>query len=416
MCKSRSRHVCAGFSVAQKMSWAARRETTRSVDTAYCMMGLFGVNMPLLYGEGGPNAFKRLLLEIMKKSNDYSVFAWRNDWIDWIEGTLASSSEDFDGCSMICSLERQRALGGAGHGSSISVGRYQVNKSDTVITAPLIDTVESSPPVYEFDGGENMSEIRYESHPTRREFIAVLDCGISSGRLGIILTKSSTATGSFYSRTNAAFLVVLQWEHCLDLGPLMQLRLSELPLQPSRWPCSLPAAIMPTANTIVMLVFSWFPAKLDDCALYDWDGTKIVNESVSGHLVTKLATKLVVRWLGEPRGALWGGRGVRLQLDFERLEAEGEVSPIPAVSIVCCWTAGSWKFDIQCWVEKGKDESELLQLENVSPSSRYSKFLLGGGDGDGDGDGGGGGHIFAETRREYGSTLRCRLRYQKAGE
>lgn len=46
-------------SVAQKMSWAARRETTRVEDKAYCLLGLFDINMPPLYGEG-KNAFLRL--------------------------------------------------------------------------------------------------------------------------------------------------------------------------------------------------------------------------------------------------------------------------------------------------------------------------------------------------------------------
>jgi hypothetical protein len=35
--------------VTQKMSWAVTRETTRVEDTAYCLMGLFDVHMPLLY-------------------------------------------------------------------------------------------------------------------------------------------------------------------------------------------------------------------------------------------------------------------------------------------------------------------------------------------------------------------------------
>ncbi|KAK0624067.1 heterokaryon incompatibility protein-domain-containing protein [Immersiella caudata] len=43
-------------SVAQRMSWAAGRTTTNVEDEAYCLMGLFGVHMPLLYGEG-VNAF-----------------------------------------------------------------------------------------------------------------------------------------------------------------------------------------------------------------------------------------------------------------------------------------------------------------------------------------------------------------------
>jgi hypothetical protein len=48
-----------GFSVAQKMSWAAKRQTTRIEDEAYSLMGIFSVNMLLLYGEGRA-AFVRL--------------------------------------------------------------------------------------------------------------------------------------------------------------------------------------------------------------------------------------------------------------------------------------------------------------------------------------------------------------------
>ncbi|KAH7924778.1 HET-domain-containing protein, partial [Leucogyrophana mollusca] len=62
-------------SVAKKMSWASWRETTRVEDRAYSLMGLFGVNMPLIYGEG-KNAFARLQGEIMRKSTDQSIFAW----------------------------------------------------------------------------------------------------------------------------------------------------------------------------------------------------------------------------------------------------------------------------------------------------------------------------------------------------
>jgi hypothetical protein len=61
--------------VAQKTSWAAERETTRVEDIAYCLMGLFGVNMPPLYGEG-QKAFMRLQLEILRMTDDESIFAW----------------------------------------------------------------------------------------------------------------------------------------------------------------------------------------------------------------------------------------------------------------------------------------------------------------------------------------------------
>jgi hypothetical protein len=63
------------FSVAERMSWAATRKTTRIEDMAYCLLGIFGVNMPLIYGEG-IKAFLRLQEEIIKISLDHSIFVW----------------------------------------------------------------------------------------------------------------------------------------------------------------------------------------------------------------------------------------------------------------------------------------------------------------------------------------------------
>lgn len=68
----------SGFeaNIATRMSWAATRVTTRPEDLAYCLLGLFQVNMPLLYGEGGERAFIRLQEEILKESDDQSIFLW----------------------------------------------------------------------------------------------------------------------------------------------------------------------------------------------------------------------------------------------------------------------------------------------------------------------------------------------------
>ncbi|CAG8975659.1 hypothetical protein HYALB_00012317 [Hymenoscyphus albidus] len=54
------------YHISMKMSWAARRTTTRAEDMAYCLLGLFDISMPLLYGEGGQKAFIRLQEEILK--------------------------------------------------------------------------------------------------------------------------------------------------------------------------------------------------------------------------------------------------------------------------------------------------------------------------------------------------------------
>jgi len=42
------------------MSWADTRQTTREEDMAYSLLGIFDVHMPLIYGEGKENAFRRL--------------------------------------------------------------------------------------------------------------------------------------------------------------------------------------------------------------------------------------------------------------------------------------------------------------------------------------------------------------------
>jgi hypothetical protein len=63
------------FSTAQRMSWASHRVTTRTEDMAYCLLGLFDVHMPLVYGEGS-KAFQRLQEEIIKRTFDPSLFAW----------------------------------------------------------------------------------------------------------------------------------------------------------------------------------------------------------------------------------------------------------------------------------------------------------------------------------------------------
>ncbi|KAJ2981188.1 hypothetical protein NUW58_g6747 [Xylaria curta] len=61
--------------VAEKLSWAATRQTTREEDVAYCLLGLCAVNMPLLYGEG-PAAFLRLQEAIIRQKFDPTLLAW----------------------------------------------------------------------------------------------------------------------------------------------------------------------------------------------------------------------------------------------------------------------------------------------------------------------------------------------------
>ena len=49
----------SGFSITERRAWAAKRKTTRKEDEAYCLLGIFGVYIPTIYGEGD-HAFVRL--------------------------------------------------------------------------------------------------------------------------------------------------------------------------------------------------------------------------------------------------------------------------------------------------------------------------------------------------------------------
>jgi hypothetical protein len=92
------RDVSGEYSVAQVISWAAGRETTREEDIAYCLLGLLGVNMPLMYGEG-TRAFERLQQEFMRTSTDHSLFSWRGTGAE--RGPFAWSPAEFRHCKDI---------------------------------------------------------------------------------------------------------------------------------------------------------------------------------------------------------------------------------------------------------------------------------------------------------------------------
>lgn len=89
-------------SVAQRMSWAAKRVTKRPEDIAYSLLGIFGVSMPMIYGEG-EKAFRRLQEQIMKDLGDDSILAWAfepdptlpDDAIDTVLGTALAPSPSF---------------------------------------------------------------------------------------------------------------------------------------------------------------------------------------------------------------------------------------------------------------------------------------------------------------------------------
>jgi hypothetical protein len=78
--------------IAQAMNWAKDRQTTRVEDRAYSLLGIFGVFIPMLYGEG-ERSFIRLQAALLERSGDQSIFAW--DGISSPCGLLAASPDNF---------------------------------------------------------------------------------------------------------------------------------------------------------------------------------------------------------------------------------------------------------------------------------------------------------------------------------
>lgn len=79
--------------VRTRLRWAARRTTTKIEDMAYCLLGIFDISLPAMYGEG-PRAFTRLQEELMKRTGDVSLFDWCGRSSS-INSFLASSPECF---------------------------------------------------------------------------------------------------------------------------------------------------------------------------------------------------------------------------------------------------------------------------------------------------------------------------------
>jgi hypothetical protein len=95
-----------------RMSWACGRFTTRKEDEAYCLLGIFDVHMPLLYGEGA-RAFIRLQEEILRRSEDMSLLLWTSfglssttGWYGVLAPNTWSVSEGapslYDYAAMVC--------------------------------------------------------------------------------------------------------------------------------------------------------------------------------------------------------------------------------------------------------------------------------------------------------------------------
>ena len=171
-------------SVAKRMSWASERKTTRVEDISYCLLGIFGVHMPMLYGEG-ENAFRRLQEEIIKVSNDQSLFAWGGEFGDEMEevGLLAKSSSQFRNSGNIVPYNSEQDIS------------YAMTNTGLQIALPLSKFSERRS-LMNF----NISLVRY---PFGISCLVALTCHIEGNFWDVLVLPLSRLTEGRYVRLGA---------------------------------------------------------------------------------------------------------------------------------------------------------------------------------------------------------------------
>ncbi|KAK3390308.1 hypothetical protein B0H63DRAFT_465220 [Podospora didyma] len=190
------------------MSWAAMRETTRVEDMTYCLLGIFDVNLSLIYGEGGKKAFYRLQEAIATDTSDLSIFVWTDD---------RPTCPDF--APVLAESPRQFASSG-----NITVALEDSIYRDLTVTSRGIQ-VESS-------------LLWFADHPDHA-YRSVLDvfCRLGNESIGICIRKIG---GGRYARHKPGMLAILgdklQHRPWLDAHRLLVESLTLAPKLPSSYP------------------------------------------------------------------------------------------------------------------------------------------------------------------------------------
>ncbi|KAI0842568.1 HET-domain-containing protein [Hypoxylon sp. FL0890] len=205
-------------SVSQRMSWAARRQTSREEDIAYCLLGIFDINMTLIYGEGH-KAFRRLQEEIMKAyPEDHTLFAWgtvvpefsrlvKTEAQELGQEPLGNKAVDDDGELFGLLAKSPKDFAQSGQFICYRDAKHFFRRWDSPITAPSLigRTIRLDLPAYasanRFAVSHLGPELRNISY-LRQIYSAVLLCGRQNGPLfTFVVIPLLYCTGGYYTRT-----------------------------------------------------------------------------------------------------------------------------------------------------------------------------------------------------------------------
>lgn len=282
-------------SVSERMSWASNRQTTRLEDVAYCLLGIFGVNMPLLYGEG-KRAFRRLQLKILSGSDDHSIFAWTKvhesgrlpePVTKKPVSILADSPAFFGRGIVVLRQEGNLRLSTSSDRCPIAVTNLGLSMSNRCLT-PIVVTnlgLSMSLPIASFPHMA-ISDPDMETSRIDGSFIAILNCLYQGQRVGIRVLRYN---GLFqqWSRYGRDALVFLDPQHVSRIkaeNVFMSIEDHERPTLDANWRVELcykatNFLASPSDAAHVRLFRGEEVVRIEDAVTEDGDGARLEYDS-----------------------------------------------------------------------------------------------------------------------------------------
>ncbi|KAI8630979.1 HET-domain-containing protein [Xylariaceae sp. FL1651] len=204
------------FSAAERLSWAAHRNVTREEDETYSLLGLFEVNMPLLYGEGRQRAFIRLQEAIYHSTLDHSLFLFRYSDHGQEQPLLADSPAcfcpDASGCLSCSKIAdklfptlHSQVFPHVSYSELIPASHWYVRAYEKIWTTVTSSRNEISTTLPLLDYQDVSDELIFfgQDRPTGISHVAVLNrtlVGHPNGALCLLLFRPSKVWGAGFVR------------------------------------------------------------------------------------------------------------------------------------------------------------------------------------------------------------------------
>ncbi|KAG0709869.1 WD40-repeat-containing domain protein [Suillus ampliporus] len=293
----------------EKLQWASMRVTTVQEDIAYSLFGIFGVQLPILYGEHKQNALGRLLQEIVARSGDITALDWvgqPSQFNSCLPANISSYAAPPLTLSSLSEDEIQTAVSSLKNTVSAELASNLYDQLDKM-SAPRFANCRLHLPCIAF----RVTEVRRRRSPVQETHFKY---GVKADGLRdlLITTEETLVQFSRVRSIRQTFLLVRPWDRCL-------LELPDFAEQPG---------ITDDAESSG----DWSDS---ESPLYDSpDGSPVEQEPVDSESLSR-ALRLIVR-LGQPFGAFLlaqqqGGEYKRMASDHDIIAQVKNVASVPSI-------------------------------------------------------------------------------------